>query len=68
MVEVSVYGNENPAAFDKLTEQICQIFNDVLGIAPDHIYVKYQAVSVTGVGMAVILGIFSCNVGIEMVE
>lgn len=44
MVEVSVYGNENPAAFDKLTEQICQIFNDVLGIAPDHIYVKYQAV------------------------
>ena len=45
MVEVSVYGSENPAAFSKLTGQICDIFNDVLGISPDHVYVKYQAVS-----------------------
>ena len=45
MVEVSVYGNENPSAFSKLTGQICDIFKDVLGIAPDHVYVKYQAVS-----------------------
>ena len=29
----------------KLTGQICDIFKDVLGIAPDHVYVKYQAVS-----------------------
>lgn len=45
MVEVSVYGSENPASFSKLTGQICDIFNDVLRIAPDHVYVKYQAVS-----------------------
>lgn len=45
MVEVSVYGNENPSAFSKLTGQICDIFKDVLGIAPDHVYVKYEAVS-----------------------
>ena len=45
MVEVSVYGSENPSAFSKLTGQICDIFKDVLGIAPDHVYVKYQAVS-----------------------
>ena len=45
MVEVSVYGNENPGAFSKLTGQICEIFKEVLGIAPDHVYVKYQAVS-----------------------
>ena len=32
-------------AFSKLTGQICDIFKDVLGIAPDHVYVKYQAVS-----------------------
>ena len=37
--------SENPAAFSKLTGEICNIFNDVLGITPDHIYVKYQAVS-----------------------
>lgn len=45
MVDVSVFGSENPAAFSKLTGEICNIFNDVLGIAPDHVYVKYQAVS-----------------------
>ncbi len=45
MVEVSVYGNENPSAFSKLTGLICDIFKDVLGIAPDHVYVKYDAVS-----------------------
>lgn len=45
MIEVSVFGNENPSAFSKLTGEICNIFDDVLGIAPDHIYVKYQAVS-----------------------
>ena len=45
MVEVSVYGSENPSAFSKLTGEICKIFEDVLGIAPDHVYVKYQAVS-----------------------
>lgn len=44
-VEVSVYGGENSAAFDKLTGEICTIFNNVLGIAPDHVYVKYNAVS-----------------------
>lgn len=45
MVEVSVYGSENPSAFSKLTGEICKIFEEVLGIAPDHVYVKYQAVA-----------------------
>lgn len=47
-VEVSVFGSENPDAFSRLTAQICKIYQDVLGIAPDHIYVKYQAVSSWG--------------------
>ena len=45
MVEVSVFGQENPDAFTTLTGRICEIFGDVLNIAGDHIYVKYQAVS-----------------------
>ncbi|MGN0482644.1 MAG: phenylpyruvate tautomerase MIF-related protein [Lachnospiraceae bacterium] len=45
MVEVSVFGQENPDAFSKMTGQICDIFQDVLGIAPDHVYIKYQAIS-----------------------
>ncbi len=44
-VDVSVYGCENKSAFDQLTGKICEIYNKVLGISPDHIYVKYQAVS-----------------------
>ena len=45
MVEVSVFGQENPAAFEKLTAEITKIFGEVLGIAADHIYIKYEAVS-----------------------
>ena len=44
-VEVSVFGGENKAAFEKLTARICDIFQQVLSIAPDHVYVKYEAVS-----------------------
>ena len=43
MVEVSVYGSENPNAFSALTGEITKILNEVLGIAPDRIYVKYTA-------------------------
>ena len=42
-VEVSVYGGEDPKAFSALTGDICNILQDVLGIAPDHVYVRYQA-------------------------
>lgn len=44
-VEVKVFGQENPAAFEKLTAEITKIFGEVLEIAPDHIYIKYEAVS-----------------------
>lgn len=44
-VEVSVFGSENKQAFSELTAKICDIYNKVLGIAPDHIYVKYEAVT-----------------------
>ena len=42
-VEVSVYGSANSSAFSDLTGEITEIFGDVLGIAPDRIYVKYSA-------------------------
>ncbi|MGN0395633.1 MAG: phenylpyruvate tautomerase MIF-related protein [Coprococcus sp.] len=43
-VEVKVYGKENPAAFNALTAEITKIFGEVLAIAADHIYIKYEAV------------------------
>lgn len=47
-IEVKVFGKNNPAAFEAMTAEICKIFGDVLGIAPDHIYIKYEAVSEWG--------------------
>lgn len=44
-VEVKVLGKENPSAFNALTGEITKIFNEVLNISPDHIYIKYEAVS-----------------------
>lgn len=44
-IEVKVFGKENPSAFNALTAEITKIFINVLNIAPDHIYIKYEAVS-----------------------
>ena len=44
-VEVKVFGGENKAAFNELTARICEIYNDVLGIDKDKIYVKYETIS-----------------------
>ena len=41
-IEVQIFGDSNPSAFEELTGEITQIFNDILNIAPDHIYVKYS--------------------------
>jgi phenylpyruvate tautomerase PptA (4-oxalocrotonate tautomerase family) len=42
-IEVRLFGGPNKAAFQKMTEAITKIFGDVLGIAPDHMYIKYSA-------------------------
>ena len=42
-IEVRLFGGPNKAAFQKMTEEITKIFGDVLGIAPDHMYIKYSA-------------------------
>ena len=47
-VEVKVFGKINPAAADSLTAKICDIFDEVLGIAPSGVYVKYEEVSMWG--------------------
>ena len=42
-IEVRIFGGPNKAAFQKMTEEITRIYGDVLGIAPDHMYIKYSA-------------------------
>lgn len=44
-IEVKIFGKENASAFEALTAEICTIFNEELGIAADHIYIKYEAVA-----------------------
>ncbi|MDE5779259.1 MAG: hypothetical protein K2I10_12270 [Lachnospiraceae bacterium] len=44
-IEVKLYGRENPSAFEAMSAKLCEIFGEVLGIAPDHIYIKYEAVA-----------------------
>ena len=41
-VEVKVFGGASPAVFEKMTEAICQIFNEELAIPKNRIYIKYE--------------------------
>lgn len=43
-VEVKVYGGASPDVFSKLTGEICDIYQEELGIPKNRIYVKYEEV------------------------
>lgn len=47
-IEVKVYGKIDYTQSNKLTGEICRIFNDILSISPDKIYVKYEEVEMWG--------------------
>ncbi len=42
-VGINFFGDPNRAAFDKMTAEVTKIYGEVLGIAPDHMYIKYSA-------------------------
>lgn len=41
-IDVSIYGSASSSALNSLTVEICDIFNEELGIPKDKIYVKYS--------------------------
>lgn len=43
-VEVKIFGKADRAAYDKLTAAICEIYDEVLQIPSDKVYVTYQEV------------------------
>lgn len=49
-IEISVFGNTAHIGYDDLTADITKIYNDVLAIPPENIYVRYNDISVWGVG------------------
>lgn len=44
-VSVSLFGNASSDAYNKMTAQICDIFETELGIPQDKVYVTYAGVS-----------------------
>lgn len=43
-IEVKVFGSASGSDYDKMTAALCQIYQEILQIAPDHIYIKYEEV------------------------
>lgn len=48
-LEVSVFGNEAHAGYAAFTREVTQALQDVLGIAPDHVYLRFSDVAAWGV-------------------
>lgn len=44
-VSVSLFGNASSAAYEKMTGEICKIYNEVLGIQGDAVYVTYHGIN-----------------------
>lgn len=41
-IEVKIFGSAPDSAYDKLTADICALYESKLGISADRIYVKYE--------------------------
>lgn len=48
-IEAAIWGNEGHLGYDKFTAEVTRIFNDVLGISPDCIYIRYSDIPDWGV-------------------
>ena len=44
-ISVSLFGNASSAAYEKMTEAICTIMNEELGIPGNQVYVTYHGVN-----------------------
>lgn len=49
-IEANIFGNESHAGYDAFTLEVTRIFHQVLGIAPDHIYINYADIPEWGAG------------------
>lgn len=44
LLEVSLFGSAQAAAYDRMTDALTSIINEELGIAPDKTYIKYDEI------------------------
>lgn len=49
-IEAAIFGNEIHAGYPAFTAKVSEIFRDVLGIAVENLYIKYEDISAWGVG------------------
>ena len=42
-ISVNMYGEPAPEAFENMTAELTDIFGEVLGVAADHMYIKYDS-------------------------
>ena len=47
-IGVNVFGDPDRAAFEKMTAELTKIYGEVLGVAPDHMYIRYAATRAWG--------------------
>ena len=40
---MNCYGSADEDVFGKMTEELTRIYGEVLGVEPDHMYIKYDA-------------------------
>ena len=43
--EVKIYGKSTREGYEKLTERICSILDEEIGISPDYCFVKFEEVA-----------------------
>ena len=48
-IEAAIWGNEAHLGYDRFTAEVARIFHEVLGIAPDCIYIRYSDIPDWGV-------------------
>lgn len=47
-VDISVFGKSTDEGCEAMTKEVCSIYNEVLGISPDMLYVKYSGTNQWG--------------------
>ena len=40
-IEVKIYGNAPSDVYGKMTKELTGIYGDILGVTPDHMYIRY---------------------------
>lgn len=47
-VDISVFGKSTDEDCEKMTKELCRIYNEILGISPDKLYIKYSGTTQWG--------------------